>query len=88
MNSQEKLITIAEFFLDISKQMLETKHTLNLGQLLKIAPKFKIYLWQKLKPKKTQNLSRITIDKQVSFSIPKVGTTIVIIDNHMVVIQI
>jgi hypothetical protein len=68
--------------------MLETSYTLNLGQLLKIAPKFKIYLWQKLKPKKTQNLNRITIDKQVGSSIPKVGPTIVIIDNHMVVIQI
>jgi hypothetical protein len=31
-----KLITIEEIFLDIGKQMLETKYTLNLGQLLKI----------------------------------------------------
>ncbi len=68
--------------------MLETSYTLNLGQLLKITPKLKIYLWQKLKPKKTQNLSRTTTEKQVGFSIPKVGTTIVVIDNHMVVIQV
>jgi len=34
-------------------QMLETSYTLNLGQLLKVALKFKTYIWQKLKPKKT-----------------------------------
>jgi len=34
MNSQEKLITIKEIFMDIDKQMLETRYTLNLGQLL------------------------------------------------------
>jgi hypothetical protein len=45
VNSQEKLITIEEIFLDISKQMLKTRYTLNLGQLLKIAPKLKMYLW-------------------------------------------
>ncbi len=31
MNSQEKLIIIEEIFMDISKQMLETSYTLNLG---------------------------------------------------------
>jgi hypothetical protein len=46
--------------------MLKTNYTLNLGQLLKIALKLKRYLWQKLKPKKTQNLSKVTIEKQVS----------------------
>jgi hypothetical protein len=52
VNSQRKLITIEEIFLDISKQMLETNYILNLGQLLEIAPKLKRYLWQKLKPEK------------------------------------
>jgi len=75
-------------FLDIGKHVLETSYTLNLGLLLKITPKLKIYLWQKLKPEKTQNLNRTTTEKQVGFSIPKVGTTIVVIDNHMVVIQV
>ncbi len=88
MNSQEKLITIQEIFLDIGKQMLETSYVLNLGQLLKIAPKLKRYLWQKLKLEKIQNLSRTTIDKQVGFLVPKVGTTIVTIDNHMAIIQV
>jgi hypothetical protein len=47
-----------------------------------------MYIWQKLKPKKIHNLSRTTKEKQVSSSIPKVGITIEIIDNHMVVIQV
>ncbi len=53
VNSQEKLITIKEIFLDIGKQMLKTSSTLNLGQLIKITPKLKRYLWQKLKLEKT-----------------------------------
>jgi hypothetical protein len=31
VNSQEKLITVQETFLDIGKQMLETSYTLSLG---------------------------------------------------------
>ncbi len=88
VNSQEKLITLEEIFLDIGKQMLEISYTLLQGKLFKIVLKFKQYLWQKLKLKKTQNVSKTTIDKQVGFSIPKVGTTVVAIDNCMVVIQI
>jgi hypothetical protein len=41
--------TIKEIFLGIGKWMLETSCTLNLGQLLKIAPQLKRYLWQNLK---------------------------------------
>jgi hypothetical protein len=59
-----------------------------LGQLFKIAPKFKKYLLQKLKLEKTQNVSRATIEKQVGSSLLEVGTTIVIIDNHMEIIQV
>jgi hypothetical protein len=47
-----------------------------------------MYLWQKLKPDKTQNLSKTTMNKQVNYSIPKVGTTVVVIDNHMAIIQV
>jgi hypothetical protein len=83
-----KLITIKEFFLDISKQMLEISYTLNLKHLLKIAPELERYIWQKLKPEKIQNLNRTTIDKQVSSSIPKARTTSVTINNHMIVIQV
>jgi hypothetical protein len=63
--------------------MLKTSYTLNLGQLLKIDLELKRYLWQKLKPNKTQNVS-----KQVASLIPEVGTTIVAIDNHMTIIHV
>jgi hypothetical protein len=53
VNSQKKLITVEEVFLNINKQMLETSYTLNLGQLLEIALELKRYLWQKLKLEKT-----------------------------------
>jgi hypothetical protein len=43
---------------------------------------------QKLKPKKIQNASRATIDKQVGFSVSKVRTIILVINIHMVVIQV
>ncbi len=62
--------------------MLKTNYTLNFGQLLKIVPKFKIHLWHKLKPKKIHDLSKTTIDKQLSFSIPQVGKIVVIIDGN------
>jgi hypothetical protein len=70
------------------KQILETSYTLSLGQLLKIAPDLKRYLWQKLKLRITQNLNKTTPNKQVGSSIPKVGTIAVTIDNHMAVIQV
>ncbi len=88
MNSQGKLITIEEIFLDIGKQMLETSYTLNLKQLLKITLKLKRYFWQKLKLEKSQNVSKATTEKQVGYLIPKVGIVIVALDNHMAVIQI
>jgi hypothetical protein len=58
VNSQKNLITIKEIFLDIGKQMLKTNDILNLGQLFKITHELKSYLLQKLKLKKTQNVSR------------------------------
>jgi hypothetical protein len=88
VNSQGKLITIEEIFLDIGKQMLETSYTLNLRQLLKIALKLKRYFWQKLKLEKSQNVSKATTEKQVGYLIPKVGTVIVALDNHMAIIQV
>jgi len=59
-----------------------------LGQLFKITPNLKRYLWQKLKLERSQNVYRATIDKQVGSSILEVGTTIVPIDNHMAIIQV
>jgi len=66
--------------------MLETSYTLNLKQLHKIALELKKYLWHKLKPEKTQNVSKVTTYKQVGSLVPKVGIVAIIIDNHMVVI--
>jgi len=63
VNSQKKMITIEEIFLDIGKQMLKASYTLNLGHLLKITPELKKYLWEKLKLEKIQNANRATIDK-------------------------
>jgi hypothetical protein len=54
--------------------------------LLKITHELKRYLWKKLKLEKTQNVSKVTTDKQVGSLVPKVGTVAVAIDNHMVVI--
>jgi hypothetical protein len=88
VNSQGKLITIEEIFLNIGKKMLETNYTLNLGSLFKITFEIKIYLWQNLIPKKTQNVNKVTIDKQVGSLVPEVGTTVVTIDNHMAIIQV
>jgi hypothetical protein len=59
-----------------------------LGQLFKIVLKLKRYFWQKLKPEKIQNLSRITTKKLISSLIPKVRTVVVTIDNHMATIQV
>jgi hypothetical protein len=56
--------------------------------LLKIVFELKRCLWQKLKLKKTHNLSRATIEKQVGSSVPEVGTIVVAIDNHMEIIQV
>jgi hypothetical protein len=47
--SQSMLILMEKIFQDISKQMLETSYTLNLGQLLKMVPKLKRYIWYKMK---------------------------------------
>jgi hypothetical protein len=68
--------------------MLETSYILNLGQSLKIAPELQRYLWLKLKLEKTQNVCKTTTKKQVGSSLPKVGTIVVAIDKHMVVIQV
>jgi hypothetical protein len=88
VNSQGKFITIENIFFNIGKQMLETRYILNLGQLFKIALELKKCLWMKLKPEKTQNVSKATMEKQVGFSIPEVGTIVIVIANHMAIIQV
>ncbi len=68
--------------------MFKTSYILKLGQLFKIALKFKRYLWQKLKLEKTQNLNKATTQKQVNYLVPKLGTIALVMDNHVVVIQV
>jgi hypothetical protein len=68
--------------------MLKKSYTLNLGQLFKIVLELKRYLLHKLKLEKTHSLSKPNIKKQDGYLIPEVGTTIITIDNHMIVIQI
>ncbi len=68
--------------------MQKTSYTLNLGQLLKITHELKRCFWQKLKPKKIQNVSKTYKKKQVGSLVPEVRKIAIAIDNHMVVIQI
>ncbi len=56
--------------------MLEINYTLNLMQLLKIAPKLKRYLWQKMKPNKPNKPYNVA--KIVPFEVLEVATTIII----------
>jgi len=51
-------------------------------------PKFKRYFWQNLKLKKTQNVSKATIDKQVGSLVPEIKTIVVTIYNHTTIIQV
>lgn len=48
--------------------MLEISYILNLGQLLKMAPNLKKYLWQKLKPKKQLGCLKVVFEKLVHSS--------------------
>ncbi len=68
--------------------MLETSYTLNLGQLVKIAPNFKKYVWPRLKPDKPWEPTKPTTDKTPTFVVLNISTRLVAIDNHMIVIQV
>jgi hypothetical protein len=59
---------------------------LNLEQLFKISIDFKKYLWQKLKLEKPSSCPKIIQEKLVVPFVSNISTTIVVIDNHMVVI--
>ncbi len=67
--------------------MLKISYTLSLGQLLKITFKLKKNLLQKLKPKKTKNFNKVTTNKQAGSSIREVGTIVVVVNNHLEIIQ-
>jgi hypothetical protein len=42
--------TLEEILKDINTQVLETKYVINLGQLLKIVPNIKWYIFKPVKP--------------------------------------
>ncbi len=77
-----------EILQDMNKQMLETSYTLNLGQLTKITPNLKKYLWQKLKANKPYINTRPMNEKATSYVVPNINITTIFIDNHMDVIQL
>jgi hypothetical protein len=58
---------------DISKQVLETKYTLNLGQLLQVIHDIKRYILNSVTSKPT---------------LPKLTVVSIVIDHKMVVIQV
>jgi hypothetical protein len=63
--------TLEEIIKDINKQVLETKYTLNLGQLLWVIPNIKCYIFNMVPSKLT---------------LPKSIVTLVAINHQMVVI--
>jgi hypothetical protein len=62
---------LKEIIRDINKQVLETKYTLNLGQLLRVIPDIKCYIFNPVPSKPT---------------LPKSTITLVAIDHQMTII--
>jgi hypothetical protein len=68
--------TLEEILRDISKQVLETKYTLNLGQLLQVIPYIKCYILNPipLKPILPKPIvASVTIDHQMAIIQIQVG---------------
>jgi hypothetical protein len=65
--------TLEEILKDLSKQVLETKYTLNLGQLLQVILNIKCYILNLIPSKPT---------------LLKLAIALVTIDHQMVVIQV
>jgi len=71
--------------------MLETTYTLRLDQLLKITLDLKKYMWQKLKLKKLNIVTKQILQPNVAIMVEthsKLNTTDIEVDNQMAVIQI
>jgi hypothetical protein len=71
--------------------MLDTTYTLRLGQLLKITPNLKKYMWLKLKPEKPNIITKMILEPSVATMIEthfEVHTTTIRVDNQIVVIQV
>jgi hypothetical protein len=67
--------------------MLETSYIMNFGHLLKktLDPK---YLWHKLTLNKPLGWPKTVLDKLVVFFALDINTTIIVINNHMAIIQV
>jgi hypothetical protein len=64
--------------------MLETTYTLRLGQLLKITPDLKKYMWQKLKPEIPNIATKVISEPSVATMLEtcsKFNTTIIEVNN-------
>jgi hypothetical protein len=71
--------------------MLETTYILKLGQLLKVAPNFKKYMWKKLKLEKPNITTKTILEFSLDIIIEtrsKVDTTTIKVDNQMAIIQV
>jgi hypothetical protein len=78
-------------FQDINKQIMETTYTLKLGQLLKIKPNLKNYMWQKLKPKKPNIATQVIPESNVAIVVEthsELDIATIKVDNQMAIIQV
>ncbi len=56
--------------------------------MIKITLDLKKYLWQKLKVNKPQNTTMSVNEKTITYVVLDISIIIVVIDNHMVIIQV
>jgi hypothetical protein len=57
--------------------MLEINYNLNFGQLIKIAPDLKKYLWYKMKIDKPQMNTKVVNEKANTYVVPNINTVVV-----------
>ncbi len=70
---------------------METTYTPKIRQLLKIAPDFKKYIWQKLKTKKPNITSKMILKPSVATMVEthfEIDTPIIEVDNQTTIIQV
>jgi hypothetical protein len=69
--------------------MMEITCTLKIGQLLKIAPNLKKYMWQKLKPEKPNITTKVISEPSVATMVEthsKVNIATLEVNNQMAII--
>ncbi len=86
-----KIMFMEQIFQDINKQMLEKTYTLRLGQILKMVPNLKNYMWQNLKLEELNIAIKQILEPSVTIVVEthyELDTTSIKVDNQIVVIQI